>query len=222
MCESESEDVHFMNLALNGPVVVSHGANLVNVTRDATRHAEIVAIDRMLTGGTSSDMLRLPVDVYCQPGRAHLLPKNSPLLACSDPEVLEKHLKDEWVNVENDPTHWKNQYGWGSGRRHCLDDFKKCRLYVTCEPCIMCAAALSQVGIGKVIFGCRNEKFGGCGSILCLHEDIHPHHNGYPIVGGILEAEAIALLRSFYERENMHAPDDKRKRKDIKVETNDE
>jgi hypothetical protein len=41
-------------------VVISHGANQVNCTRDATRHAEIVAIDRLLTGGQSSDLLRLP------------------------------------------------------------------------------------------------------------------------------------------------------------------
>ena len=47
----------------NDGVIVSHGANQVNATRDATRHAEIVAIDRLLTGGCSSDQLRLPVSV---------------------------------------------------------------------------------------------------------------------------------------------------------------
>lgn len=41
-------------------VIISHGANQVNATRDATRHAEIVAIDRLLTDGVSSDQLRLP------------------------------------------------------------------------------------------------------------------------------------------------------------------
>jgi tRNA-specific adenosine deaminase 2 len=38
-------------------------------------------------------------------------------------------------------------------------------------------------------------------------------HQGYPIVSGVLETEAIKLLRSFYERENYHAPGDKRKKK---------
>lgn len=38
-------------------------------------------------------------------------------------------------------------------------------------------------------------------------------HHGYPIVEGVLKEEAIELLRSFYDRENFHAPDDKRKRK---------
>lgn len=245
MESSVSEDVYFMREALKvarkalslgevpvgcvivletekGSVVVSHGANQVNATRDATRHAEIVAIDRMLTGGASSDSLRLPADVYCRPARAHMLPKDSPLLVImNDAQKLENYMKDELVNEASEPQHWKNQYGWGSGRIHKLEDLRRCKLYVTCEPCIMCAAALSQVSIGKVYYGCRNDKFGGCGSILGLHEDITPHHQGYPTVGGILESEAVQLLRSFYERENMHAPDDKRKRKDLKLNTDD-
>ena len=68
----------------------------------------------------------------------------------------------------------------------------------------------------RVFYGCKNDRFGGCGSILNLHlSDTIPSksHNGYPIVHGLLETEAINLLRSFYDRENFHAPDDKRKRK---------
>lgn len=43
-------------------------------------------------------------------------------------------------------------------------------LYVTCEPCIMCAGALAHVRIQKVYFGCHNDRFGGCGSVLNLHD----------------------------------------------------
>jgi tRNA(Arg) A34 adenosine deaminase TadA len=43
-------------------------------------------------------------------------------------------------------------------------------LYVTCEPCIMCAAALSLMSIRRVVFGCANDRFGGCGSVLAVHE----------------------------------------------------
>ena len=42
-------------------------------------------------------------------------------------------------------------------------------LYVTCEPCIMCAGALSTLGVGRVLYGCANDKFGGCGSVLSVH-----------------------------------------------------
>lgn len=44
-------------------------------------------------------------------------------------------------------------------------------MYVTCEPCIMCAGALSLVGIRHVYYGCSNDRFGGCGSILSISAD---------------------------------------------------
>ncbi|KAJ3313884.1 tRNA(adenine34) deaminase [Boothiomyces sp. JEL0838] len=52
-----------------------------------------------------------------------------------------------------------------------ISDIKNMDLYVTIEPCIMCAAALRQVGIRHVYYGAGNEKFGGCGSVLNLHNE---------------------------------------------------
>lgn len=43
-------------------------------------------------------------------------------------------------------------------------------LYVTVEPCIMCASALRQLGINQVFYGCANDRFGGCGSVLGVNE----------------------------------------------------
>ena len=83
-----------------------------------------------------------------------------------------------------------------AAKRNQPIDWTRCALYVTCEPCIMCASALSQLGIAKCYFGCRNDKFGGCGSILSLHE------GNFDIVEGLREAEAVDLFRRFYDREN--------------------
>ena len=47
-------------------------------------------------------------------------------------------------------------------------DWAAMELYVSCEPCIMCAAALSQLGLTDIYYGCANDKFGGCGSIVDL------------------------------------------------------
>lgn len=44
-------------------------------------------------------------------------------------------------------------------------------LYVTVEPCIMCASALRQVGIQEVFYGCGNDRFGGCGSVLGVNDE---------------------------------------------------
>jgi tRNA-specific adenosine deaminase 2 len=112
-------------------VVVSHGANQVNATRDATRHAEVVAIDRMLTMGKSSDQLRLPPALIAKAAHGPI-PDDSPLQQSPNDVMNEK-----WVNVPDDPSHWKNEYGWGSGKQYSADVFSKCDLYVTCEPCIM-------------------------------------------------------------------------------------
>ena len=73
-----------------------------------------------------------------------------------------------------------------------------------------------MIGINRVYFGCKNDRFRGCGSLLNLHKSNalpSSKHHGFEIIGGILEEEAIRLLRSFYDRENFHAPDHKRKRK---------
>ncbi len=193
-------------------VIISHGANQVNATRDATRHAECVAIDRVLTGGLTTDHSRLPQHLIARAAHGRV-PDDSSLTKAHDGD---NGFMDHWVNVEDDKDHWKNKYGWGTGKLLDKEIFQRCDLYVTCEPCIMCAAALARVGIGRVIYGCQNSRFGGNGSILNLHLDSalpSKSHKGYPIVSGVLENEAIALLRTFYERENFHAPEEKRKRK---------
>ncbi len=55
---------------------------------------------------------------------------------------------------------------------HAVPSSVTCRadLYVTCEPCIMCAGALSLLRVRRVFYGCRNDRFGGCGSILPVHQ----------------------------------------------------
>jgi len=80
-------------------------------------------------------------------------------------------------------------------------------LYVTVEPCIMCASALRQVGIKDVYFGCENDRFGGCGSILGVNtRALHPKHPPYTAVSGYGREAAIMVLRRFYLTENQNAP----------------
>ena len=227
--------------AASPAVIVSHGANQVNATRDATRHAELVALDRLLAGGRCSDRLRLPAAAVR--AAAHGTPPPAPRPGAA----ADEEDGDRWVNVPSRADHWKNSFGWGSGRVLDAGVLAHCDLYVTCEPCIMvrgrprgspscprracvasrhrprppvparqCAAALAATGIRRVVFGCRNDRFGGCGSILRLHEATalpSPAHRGFAVREGLLAGEAVHLFRAFYERENCHAPDHKRRRK---------
>ncbi len=89
----------------------------------------------------------------------------------------------------------KKQQSW-----LCFQRFKtgcRCTLYVTCEPCIMCAGALALLGIGHVYYGCQNDRFGGCGSILSLHEKGCGTCGRYLQANPLLSASIHPLLRSF-------------------------
>eukprot|EP00638_Chattonella_subsalsa_P004110 CAMPEP_0117745336 /NCGR_PEP_ID=MMETSP0947-20121206/7297_1 /TAXON_ID=44440 /ORGANISM="Chattonella subsalsa, Strain CCMP2191" /LENGTH=230 /DNA_ID=CAMNT_0005562463 /DNA_START=140 /DNA_END=832 /DNA_ORIENTATION=- len=162
--------------------IVGQGHNKTNQSRNATRHAEMVAIDHMLY-----------VQNY-------------------DPDI-----------------------------------FQQCEMYVTCEPCIMCATALSLIRIKAVYFGCSNPRFGGCGSVMSVHsyrpwqllpQELSEKKNEtsnkadkdesqidesgtetcyppFPCYSGILEAEAVSLFRRFYARENARAPEAKRRKRNI-------
>ena len=83
-------------------------------------------------------------------------------------------------------------------------------LYVTIEPCIMCAAALRESGINHVYYGAGNDRFGGCGTVLNIHSD-PGNYPPYNVTPGIYEKEAIMMLRKFYITENETAPNPRKK-----------
>ena len=68
-----------------------------------------------------------------------------------------------------------------------------CTLYVTLEPCVMCAGAIVQARIDRVIFGAYDRQAGGCGSLYRLTEDPAFYHF-VPADGGLLEEECAALI----------------------------
>jgi tRNA-specific adenosine deaminase 2 len=84
----------------------------------------------------------------------------------------------------------------------------KCSLYVTIEPCIMCTGALQRVGIGRVVFGAANERFGGCGTVLNVAGDANFERFE---LRRLPCPAAIDLLKVCYAQENVFAPAEKRK-----------
>ncbi|XP_051952486.1 tRNA-specific adenosine deaminase 2-like isoform X2 [Xyrauchen texanus] len=122
--------------------IIGKGRNEVNETKNATRHAEMVALDQVL----------------------------------------------DWCHFrEKDP------------KEVC----KQTVLYVTVEPCIMCAAALRLLHIPLVAYGCKNERFGGCGSVLDISSDDLPHTGtSFKCISGYRAEEAVEMLKIFYKQEN--------------------
>ena len=72
-----------------------------------------------------------------------------------------------------------------------------CALYVTLEPCPMCAGAILNARIPRVYYGARDEKAGACGSVLNLFMEDFNHHPR--VYGGILGEECAALLQDFFQ-----------------------
>ena len=113
-------------------------------------------------------------------------------------------------------------------------------LIVTCEPCIMCAAALTLLRPDAVVFGCWNDRFGGCGSVLDAAAACHggcglgvvgeggdaggegardspgapPPRSPFPQRGGVRAGAAVALLKQFYETGNPAGVEERRRRQE--------
>ncbi|XP_016079431.1 PREDICTED: tRNA-specific adenosine deaminase 2 [Miniopterus natalensis] len=134
--------------------VVGKGRNEVNQTKNATRHAEMVAIDQALA--------------------------------------------------------WCRRGGWSPGAV-----LGRAVLFVTVEPCIMCAAALRLVKIPLVVYGCQNERFGGCGSVLDIASaDLPNTGRPFQCIPGYRAEEAVEMLKNFYKQENPNAPKSKVRKKE--------
>ncbi|NXL42339.1 ADAT2 deaminase, partial [Podilymbus podiceps] len=128
-------------LVYNGEVI-GRGRNEVNETKNATRHAEMVVIDRVL----------------------------------------------DWCKQQN---------------RDYTEVFAHSVLYVTVEPCIMCAAAVRLMSILSCLFILGNLIFGGCGSVLSISsDDMVDTGEPFECVSGYRAEEAVELLRAFYRQEN--------------------
>ncbi len=72
-----------------------------------------------------------------------------------------------------------------------------CTLYVTMEPCPMCAGTVVNSRIGRVVFGCHDMYAGCFGSVMnfCAY----PFSHAFEVRGGVLESECAALLREFFK-----------------------
>ena len=72
-----------------------------------------------------------------------------------------------------------------------------CTLYVTLEPCPMCAGALVNSRIDRVVYGVKDPAAGCCGSLLNVNS--YPFNHAFSLSGGVCEEECQAILRRFFE-----------------------
>lgn len=77
-------------------------------------------------------------------------------------------------------------------------------MYVTVEPCSMCAGAIIQARISRLVFGARDPKAGACGSVFNLPSERRLNHR-VQVYGGVLEQQSQELMQTFFRslRENI-------------------
>lgn len=79
-------------------------------------------------------------------------------------------------------------------------------LYVTMEPCPMCAGAIVHARIRRVVFGVRDERWGACGSVFDVLEPGRLNHD-VEVTAGLLATEAAALLKAFFRARRTRVPE---------------
>ena len=72
-----------------------------------------------------------------------------------------------------------------------------CDLYVTLEPCAMCAGAILHARVRRLVFGARDPKTGACGSVIDLFAEVRLNHHTR-VTGELLASECGALLSAFF------------------------
>lgn len=138
---------------------IAKGMNATNITRNGTRHAEFMALSALLSHQSDADV--------------------------KDESTLDESM---WGDVDPKDGHI---YPYGQklhpSPKVNRSIISECILYVTVEPCVMCASLLRQLGIKKVYFGAVNDKFGGTGGVFRIHVNSkavvkpvdRPYQNGY-------------------------------------------
>lgn len=72
-----------------------------------------------------------------------------------------------------------------------------CTLYVTLEPCVMCAGAMMHARLERVVFGASDPKTGACGSVINVFAEERLNHHA-AVTGGVLAAECGTILSHFF------------------------
>lgn len=104
------------------------------------------------------------------------------------------------VEFQNNPTNHAEIIAIQSasqilGDKHLVD----CNIYVTLEPCAMCAGAIVLARLRRLIFGAYDPKTGACGSLFSIPFENKLNHK-VEVIGGVMESQCAELLKDFFEK----------------------
>lgn len=120
------------------------------------------------------------------------------------------------VNRSKNPTNHAEMVALEELKKWCVEKgrsfeevMRGISLYVTLEPCIMCACAMYHLRLKRILYGAANERFGGLGSVGNREKYGADHY--IEIIPNVDVERAVNLLKQFYEKQNPFCPEEKRK-----------
>lgn len=156
-------------------------------------------------GGCTVDMLHTPSKRDVKFMRAalaalELCPKDevpvAAVVVCGD-EIIGVGVNRR--NTDNDPAaHAEIVAIREAAKKLGRWNLAECELYVTLEPCVMCAGAIVYSRIKRVVYGAKDLRFGACGTALNIADNPVLNHRA-EIVGGVLEEQCLTPIQSFFK-----------------------
>lgn len=120
-----------------------------------------------------------------------------------DGKVIAKGVNGR--NTYNDPTaHAEVVAIREAAKKLGRWNLSDCELYVTLEPCVMCAGAIVYSRIKRVVFGAHDLRFGACGTALNVAQNEKLNHRA-ELLGGVLQDECLAPIQEFFREKRKSA-----------------
>lgn len=154
---------------------------------------------------TDEDYMRLALDAAAHAQAAGEVPVGA--VVVKDGEVIATGFNQP-IGL-HDPTHHAEIAALRAASE-ALGNYRLpgCTLYVTLEPCAMCAGAMMHARLARVVYGAADPKTGACGSVVNLFAEERLNHHA-EITGGVLADECGTMLSSFFAERRRLARADK-------------
>ncbi|MCM0044565.1 MAG: tRNA adenosine(34) deaminase TadA [Burkholderiaceae bacterium] len=154
---------------------------------------------------TDEDFMRLALDAAAQAKAAGEVPVGAVIV--KDGEVIATGFNQPIGS--HDPTHHAEIAALRAAA-DALGNYRLpgCTLYVTLEPCAMCAGAMMHARLARVVYGAADPKTGACGSVVNLFAEERLNHHA-ALAGGVLADECGTMLSSFFAERRRLARTDK-------------
>jgi tRNA(adenine34) deaminase len=143
---------------------------------------------------TDSDYMQMALELAAQAAEAGEVPVGA--LVVKDGEIIGRGYNAP-ISCHDPSAHAEIRAMRDAAQRIGNYRLVSCTLYVTLEPCAMCAGAIQHARIARLVFGANDPKTGACGSVVNLMAETRLNHHT-DVDGGVMAAECGAALSAFF------------------------